>query len=76
MVLSLMQTKFLRLRILNLIACLVVMTYHIPLAVWPTVALNGVLALVNAVYLVRLLRPAPPASDASHLGVPRNPTTP
>lgn len=76
-VLSLMQTRIKRLRVLNLIACLVVMIYHVPLGIWPTVALNAVVATINAVHLIRLSRQRPPspaeeeaAADGPH-GSPR-----
>lgn len=54
-VLSLLQTRVRRLRWLNLTGAVVLAGYNLALAVWPMVALNVVVAVVNAVQLVRLL---------------------
>lgn len=51
---SLLQTRILRLRALNLIGCVILIGYNAALSVWPMVALNVVLAIINIVYLVRL----------------------
>ncbi|MGP7959181.1 hypothetical protein ACTVCO_00005 [Sanguibacter sp. A247] len=56
LVFSLIQTRILRLRILNLIGCLVHIGYNTAVGVWPMVGLNVVLAIVNVVQLRRLLR--------------------
>lgn len=53
---SMMQQRILRLRVYNLIGCLVQVLYNGVLGVWPVVALNVVLALVQVVNLTRLLR--------------------
>ncbi|WP_412540135.1 hypothetical protein R8Z50_30610 [Longispora sp. K20-0274] len=52
---SLLQTRILRLRALNLVGCLVLIGYNTARSVWPMVGLNIVLALINAFYLRRLL---------------------
>lgn len=53
---SLLQTRILRLRALNLTGCLVLVGFNGALRVWPMVGLNAVLALINGWYLVRMLR--------------------
>jgi hypothetical protein len=53
---SMMQQRILRLRVYNLVGCAVQVLYNGVLGVWPVVALNVVLALVQVVNLVRLLR--------------------
>ncbi|MFD6757317.1 hypothetical protein [Micromonospora gifhornensis] len=52
---SLLQTRILRLRAVNLIGCLVLIGYNGALRVWPMVGLNIVLAVINLWYLRRLL---------------------
>jgi hypothetical protein len=53
---SLAQTRVLRFRALNLGASLVLTGYNAVLGIWPMVAMNGVIAGINVVHLVRLLR--------------------
>ncbi|WP_454083938.1 hypothetical protein [Georgenia sp. Marseille-Q6866] len=53
---SMMQQRILRLRVYNLVGCLVQVLYNGVLGVWPVVALNVVLAVVQVVNLTRLLR--------------------
>ncbi len=52
---SLLQSRILRLRVLNLIGSLVLLGYNGVLHVWPMVGLNAVLAGINVWYLRRLL---------------------
>jgi hypothetical protein len=52
---SLLQTRVLRLRAINLVGCLVLIGYNGALRVWPMVGLNVTLALINLWYLRRLL---------------------
>ena len=56
LVVSLLQTRVLRLRWINLVGCLVLIGYNAVVGVWPMVGLNVVLALINVVYLWRMLR--------------------
>ncbi len=56
LVLSLVQTQLRRLRVLNLVGCLVLVGYNAVLGVWPMVALNVVLSAVNAWHLLRARR--------------------
>lgn len=53
---SLLQTRILRLRALNLVGCLVLIFYNGALGVWPMVGLNVVLAGINIYFLVKLTR--------------------
>ncbi|MGH3656288.1 MAG: hypothetical protein ACRDUA_06490 [Micromonosporaceae bacterium] len=55
-VVSLLQTRILRLRVLNLIGCVVLVGFNAAIAVWPMVGMNGVLAVINAAQLWWLLR--------------------
>ncbi|MEV4760181.1 hypothetical protein AB0J86_34475 [Micromonospora sp. NPDC049559] len=52
---SLLQTRILRLRALNLVGCLVLIGFNAALRVWPMVGLNVVLAVINIWYLARML---------------------
>jgi len=53
---SLLQTRILRLRVLNLLGCLVLIFYNASLSVWPMVGLNVVLAGINIYFIVKMLR--------------------
>jgi len=55
-VVSLLQTRILRLRALNLVGCLILTGFNAAIAVWPMVGMNAVLAVINVVHLWRLLR--------------------
>lgn len=55
-VVSLLQHGVLRFRVLNLIACAVLVVFNAALEVWPMVALNALLVAVNAWFVVRLVR--------------------
>ncbi|WP_433392876.1 hypothetical protein [Micromonospora sp. KLBMP9576] len=52
---SLLQTRILRLRALNLIGCLILIGYNGAVQVWPMVGLNIVLAVINVWYLRAML---------------------
>jgi hypothetical protein len=52
---SLLQTRILRLRVINLIGCLVLIFFNGAIRVWPMVGLNVVLAVINVVYLRKLV---------------------
>ena len=54
-VLSLLQTRILRLRLLNLIGCVILVGFNLAIGVWPMVGMNAVLAVINVVHLWRLL---------------------
>lgn len=55
-VFSLLQARVLRFRVLNLIACAMLLVFNAALEVWPMVALNVVLCTVNAWFVSRLVR--------------------
>ncbi|MGW7681339.1 hypothetical protein ACWGID_11395 [Kribbella sp. NPDC054772] len=55
-VVSLLQTRILRLRVLNLIGCVILVGFNAAVGVWPMVGMNAVLAVINVVHLWRLLR--------------------
>ncbi|UQU62462.1 hypothetical protein COUCH_25935 [Couchioplanes caeruleus] len=52
---SLLQSRLLRLRALNLVGCLVLIGFNAALGVWPMVGLNVVLAIINVWYLARMV---------------------
>jgi hypothetical protein len=52
---SLLQSRLLRLRALNLVGCLVLIGYNTAVRVWPMVGLNVVLAGINIWYLAQML---------------------
>ena len=56
LVLSLLQTRVLRFRALNLVACLILLVFNALIEVWPMVGMNTVLAGINVWFLVRLSR--------------------
>lgn len=55
-VVSLLQTRILRLRVLNLIGCVILVGFNLAIPVWPMVGMNAVLAVINVIQLWRLLR--------------------
>ena len=55
-VVSLLQTRILRLHWLNLVGCLVLIGFNTAIEVWPMVGMNVVLSVINGVQLWRLLR--------------------
>ncbi|MBI3686914.1 MAG: hypothetical protein HY241_06135 [Actinobacteria bacterium] len=55
-VISLAQARVLRFRVLNLLGALLATGYNGWLSIWPFVAMNAVIAAIDAYWLVRLLR--------------------
>jgi hypothetical protein len=55
LVFSLLQARVLRFRVLNLIACLILLVFNALIAVWPMVGMNLVLAAINAWFIFKLL---------------------
>jgi hypothetical protein len=53
---SLLQTQLHRLRLINLVGCLVLIGYNTANHVWPMVGLNVVLAVINVYHLTRMAR--------------------
>jgi len=74
LVVSLVQTRILRLRLINLVGCLVLVGYNAAVGVWPMVGLNVVLAVVNVVALRRLRTDA--RSAGGYDVVPTDPAAP
>lgn len=56
LVFSVMQTRILRLRVLNLHATLMLLAFNVGIQVWPMVAMNAGLAVINIWYIGKLLR--------------------
>ena len=55
LVYSLMQARVLRFRILNLVACLVLVVFNGLLVIWPMVAMNVALSGINIYFIRRLV---------------------
>ena len=55
LVFSLLQTRVLRFRALNTVACVVLVFFNAMIGVWPMVAMNVVLAAINLWFIVRML---------------------
>lgn len=53
---SLLQASILRLRVLNLVACVVLMVFNWLVGVWPMVGMNAVLVLINAWFIAQMWR--------------------
>jgi hypothetical protein len=56
LVISLLQTRILRLRLINLTGSLILTAYNVAIEVWPMVGLNVVLSVINVYFLVTMLR--------------------
>ena len=55
LVYSLLQASVLRLRLLNAIACVILIVFNWALSVWPMVGMNTVLVIINAFFIVKML---------------------
>jgi hypothetical protein len=55
LVYSLLQASVLRLRILNAVACAILIFFNAALSVWPMVGMNTVLVAINAFFIIKLL---------------------
>jgi hypothetical protein len=56
LVFSLLQARILRLRVLNTVACVILVVFNAVLGVWPMVAMNVVLAVINVWFIAKMLR--------------------
>jgi hypothetical protein len=56
LVFSLLQARILRLRVLNTVACVILVVFNGLIGVWPMVAMNVVLAAINLFFITRMLR--------------------
>lgn len=55
-IVSLMQARVLRFRVLNLVGAAVATAYNLAIGIWPFVVMNGVIAVIDVYWLVRLQR--------------------
>ncbi|WP_034610856.1 hypothetical protein [Cellulomonas sp. URHD0024] len=55
-IVSLMQARVLRFRVLNLIGALLAAVYNAIIGVWPFAAMNAVIVVIDVYWLVKLLR--------------------
>ncbi|MDF2146283.1 hypothetical protein [Knoellia sp. p5-6-4] len=55
LVFSILQARVLRFRVLNLLACLILVVFNAILQIWPMVAMNVVLSAINVWFIRRLL---------------------
>ena len=55
LIFSLMQARVLRFRVLNLVACVILTVFNGLLQIWPMVAMNVVLSLINLWFIRALL---------------------
>src|SRR3954467_14268300 len=55
LVVSLMQARLVRFRVLNLVACVVLTGFNAALEIWPMVAMNVVLTLINLWHIRKLV---------------------
>jgi len=53
---SLTQARVLRFRVLNLVGAVAATAYNLALGIWPFVAMNGIIAVIDVYWLVRLQR--------------------
>jgi hypothetical protein len=56
LVFSLLQARVLRFRVLNTVACAVLVFFNAMIGVWPMAAMNVVLAAINVWFILKLLR--------------------
>jgi hypothetical protein len=52
---SLLQARVLRLRVLNLIACVILVVFNALLGIWPMVAMNVALSAINLYFIRKLV---------------------
>ena len=53
LIFSILQTQITRLRIANAVASVMLVAYNLILEVWPMVALNAAMTMINLFYLTR-----------------------
>lgn len=56
LVLSLLQGKMLRLRVINSIASVMLVLYNVLVETWPMVGMNAAVILINVWHIARILR--------------------
>lgn len=55
-IVSLMQARVLRFRVLNLVGAVIATAYNAIVGIWPFAVMNGVIAIIDVYWLVRLQR--------------------
>ena len=66
-VLSLAQARVWRFRVMNFAGAVLATFYNGILGIWPFAAMNGVIAIIDAYWMVRLKRESHPSSEAYEL---------
>lgn len=64
LVVSLLQSRMMRLRILNLTASVTLVAYNWIVEVWPMVGMNIAVVIINVWYIRKLRRDTAPERDA------------
>ena len=54
LVFSLLQSRMMRLRVLNFVASGILVAFNLVLGVWPMVAMNAVVAIIDLVQMIKL----------------------
>ncbi|MFB2596854.1 hypothetical protein ACEXQE_03580 [Herbiconiux sp. P17] len=54
LIVSLLQSRMRWLRVLNLIAAIILTAYNLLVPVWPMVAMNAAVAIIDIYYIVRM----------------------
>ena len=54
LVFSLLQSRMMRLRVLNFVASGILVAFNLVLGVWPMVAMNAVVAIIDLVQMLKL----------------------
>jgi uncharacterized oligopeptide transporter (OPT) family protein len=55
---SLLQSRMMRLRVLNLIAAVILVGYNAAVETWPMVGMNAAVAVIDVWYILKLRREA------------------
>jgi hypothetical protein len=55
-IISLMQARVLRFRVLNLVGALIATGYNVVIGIWPFAVMNGAITVIDLYWLARLLR--------------------
>jgi hypothetical protein len=65
LVVSLLQGKMLRLRVINSIASVMLVLYNVLVETWPMVGMNAAVIVINVWHIVRILRERRAEADAT-----------
>ena len=69
-IVSLMQARVLRFRVINLAGAVIATAYNVVIEIWPFAVMNGVIAVIDVYWLVRLHRERHDAEVYGVLEVP------